>query len=441
MKETTLEMKEKKKTKETLDSISLLKEIVEAKVDQLLSANRQLKKKVFDLYTIFEIARQMAGILETELLLENILKTCISQLDLKGALIVTKEEANAEVLDLSKSKGLDVNQEKIQFKVFGDFVKSLQTKNRPVFINELEKELFPVNLELSLVKRWRAELIVPLLSRNEIVGLLFLLPKNSNLSFSEADLEFLTILANQVSISLENAILYQTQKKTAQMLLQSEKLAALGQLSASIAHEVNNPLGIIKNYLFLLSEKVTSTKGKKELNVIKEEVERIAKIVRSLLDFYSPGKEKPTPTDLKKILDETISLVFVQMKKENIKIKKEFEDIKPILAYPDQLRQVFLNLLMNSKDSLPKGGEILVALAQKQGKIEINFADTGTGIPEKILPKIFEPFFTTKTDNKGTGLGLWICYSIIQNHKGKIKAANLKEKGACFTIELPIEKR
>jgi signal transduction histidine kinase len=438
MEEFEVEMKKKKNPKETFDYVALLKEAVETKVEQLLSANKELKKKIFDLYTIFEITRQMASILEMDTLLENILKTCISQLDLKGALIVTKENSKADFLDFCKFAGMNQDAEKMKFKILGDLVKSLQSKNRPVFLDELQKEL-PHNLELAKTKKWGSQLVVPLFSRNEMVGMLFLLPKNSLLPFSEADLEFLTILSNQIATSLENAILYQTQKKTAQMLLQSEKLAALGQLSAGIAHEINNPLGIIKNYLLLLSQKVSSPKGKKELKVIQEETERIARIVRKLLDFYKPGMEKQTPTDIKKIVEETLSLVSSELKNGNIKTIKDFEEgIPSLFAYPDQLKQVFLNLLMNSKDSMPKGGEISISLAKKKDKIEINFADNGPGIPEEILSRIFEPFFTTKANQQGTGLGLWICYSIIDNHKGTIKATNLKGKGACFTIDLPI---
>jgi signal transduction histidine kinase len=246
-------------------------------------------------------------------------------------------------------------------------------------------------------------------------------------------------------VAVENAILYENQKninaelkRTQKQLIQSEKLAALGQLSASVAHEINNPLGIIKNYLLILSENIDEGDPNwRNLKMIKGEVDRIARIVKSLLDFSRPEKNKMTLLDLSSTLKQTISLIDKDFLNRKIKIKKELsENLSPVIGSEDQLKQVFLNLLVNSRDFMPEGGEIIISARNTDQSVEIEFSDTGYGIPEESLSWIFEPFFTTKQEGKGTGLGLWICYGIMQRHGGAIQAKR-KKNGTTFLLTLP----
>jgi signal transduction histidine kinase len=258
-------------------------------------------------------------------------------------------------------------------------------------------------------------------------------------------MEFISVMADQLTVALENAILYENQKsmnaqlrKTQRQLIQSERLAALGQLSASLAHEINNPLGIIKNYLLILSESIDENDPNwHNLKMTKEEVDRIARIVKSLLDFSRPEKNKMTLLDLSSILKQTISLIDKEFLSRNITIKKDLPlDLFPVMGSEDQLKQVFLNLLVNSKDFMPQGGEIEVWARNMDHGVEVEFLDTGSGIPEKNISHIFEPFFTTKQEGKGTGLGLWICYGIMQRHGGTIQATR-KKKGTSFLLTFP----
>jgi len=166
-------------------------------------------------------------------------------------------------------------------------------------------------------------------------------------------------------------------------------------------------------------------------------VNRIARIVKQLLDFYQPKSETKIPTDIGFLLEDTLTFVEEQFSKNKIRLAKKIASSLPMVeAFPDELRQVFLNLLMNSRDSMPKGGRIEVSARLEKDRLEIEFKDTGSGIEEKDLSRIFEPFYTTK--DKGSGLGLWISSEIIKRHGGEIRVKNREDrKGTCFNLILP----
>jgi len=290
------------------------------------------------------------------------------------------------------------------------------------------------------------KLAAPLLMKERLLGILFLPSKISQADYFENDLEFLSLLMNQLTVALENAQLYQREReineqlqKTQKLLVETEKMAALGKLSASIAHEVNNPLGIISNYLQILSiRKVPDEVYTNYIKILKEEVSRIAGIVRQLLAFYRPHQEIITEVDINKVIAESMTLLSNQLANANIEIMLDTKRSLPkIQGSSEKLKQVLLNLIMNSKDFMPHGGRIDVSAREQKGNIILEISDSGPGIEEKNIPLLFEPFFTTK-QKEGTGLGLAVCYGIVQWHQGTITAANGENGGAKFTITLPI---
>jgi two-component system NtrC family sensor kinase len=459
--------------REIQDSVDLLKNAVEDKVNELTESNKRLKRKLFDLYTIFEISRKLHSMLDLEDLLSGILQTMIGQLGIRGVAIFIPKDLNQKELSTFKVKGIDLkvasDLTEFQFRQDSDLSKLLLSENEPLFLDEIRKHIrenYPALVtasppedsplwmsawadrrkELRILEALECELCVPLISKNQLRGILTLTEKSSNLPFTDSDLEFLSVLTGQFTPAVENAILYESQKnmnlelrRTQKQLIQSEKLAALGQLSASIAHEINNPLGIIKNYLLILSESMTEGDARQlNLKAVKEEVDRIARIVKSLLDFCRPKIESMSLLDMADIINQTASLVEKQFLKGKIVIKKSLpKNLPKVKGFDDEIKQVFLNLLMNSKDFMPQGGEISISAYQSDDTVEIEFSDTGCGIPEENISRVFEPFFTTKDEGEGTGLGLWICYGIIQRHGGTI-AARSKDKGTSFLITLPI---
>lgn len=413
----------------------------------LSDINKNLRRKIFDLYTIFEISRHLNSMLDVNSLLDAILFTCIGQMGVSGAAIAVQDQ-NGDDFSKIQVKGISLPESiSWSFPRTGPLARSLHHAARPRLVESLLESVTKGSGDYDRLHALEAELAVPLMAKGNMLGILFLPRKLNGLPFQEDDLEFISILVNQLSVALDNAGLYESERKafielrsTQQRLLESERFAALGKLSASIAHEVNNPLGIIKNYLAIIS-KSTPHVGEMSANldIVREEVDRIALIVKQLLDFYRPAIEQPVEFDLCNVLSTTLDLMKNEFVNYGIEINRPPKDtICKITGLPEKIRQVFLNLLLNSRDAMPDGGKINISLTKNDKFMEVVIADTGAGIDDAILPNIFEPFYSTKKDS-GTGLGLAVCYGIIRSHQGTITASNNPEGGASFVIRLPLE--
>lgn len=230
---------------------------------------------------------------------------------------------------------------------------------------------------------------------------------------------------------------------TREALMQSEKLASMGQLSAGIAHELNNPLGVVLMYANLLLEEVDkNSQFYNDLKLICEEAERCKKITSGLLNFARQNKVQLKQTNIKNMIEQVLK---INKYPENIKITTEYEDPNFSAEIDrDQIIQVLNNLINNAVTAMPNGGDLILKTGKKNGEFFISVTDTGIGIPESNMKRIFEPFFTTKQIGKGTGLGLAVSYGIVKMHKGRIDVKsnadpNVGPTGTTFTIYLPIK--
>ena len=233
-------------------------------------------------------------------------------------------------------------------------------------------------------------------------------------------------------------------KRMEEQLQQASKLASLGKLTAGISHEIGNPLASISSLVQELKSLGMESGEDREftsdsLKTINSHIERIAKIVRSLGDFARISTKEKIITNISEILDRTINLVRYDKRFKNIHLVSDIDNIPSLRINPDQIQQVFLNLMLNAIDAMPDGGKLMVSMKRKDGSIDISFRDTGAGIDEEIIDRIFDPFFTTKPPGRGTGLGLSICYGIIREHNGSINVKSKKGEGTTFTISLPID--
>jgi two-component system NtrC family sensor kinase len=229
-------------------------------------------------------------------------------------------------------------------------------------------------------------------------------------------------------------------RRTQEQLLQSEKLAAMGRLTSQIAHELNNPLYGIMNTLELLKTEVSpQSRRRKVLEMALSETVRLSELLRKMLSFSKPDQEERQAVDLNTVLDEILLLHEKQLQENDIKIKSSFaKTLPPISASKNQLRQVFLNLVANARDAMPRGGTLNVTTAADSENIIIEIADEGIGIKEEYLKRIFDSFFTTKDSVKGVGLGLSVCYGFIKDHGGDIQVKSKVDSGTTFTITFPI---
>jgi two-component system NtrC family sensor kinase len=238
-------------------------------------------------------------------------------------------------------------------------------------------------------------------------------------------------------------------KEVQYQLLQSEKLASIGKLSATIAHEINNPLNGILTYTKLIERKLADGTLKEDeipkfrsyLAIMERETERCSTIVRNLLDFARQREPSLKPdVDINEVVEEALSLLANQIALQEITLEKRYGQLPLMMADPMQLRQVFLNIIINSCEAMHNGGKLTVITALsniRKKSVSVEIADNGVGINEKDIRKIFDPFFTSK--EKGTGLGLSVVYGIVNSHRGTIEVKSKVGEGTTVIVTLPLK--
>lgn len=296
-------------------------------------------------------------------------------------------------------------------------------------------------------------LVAPIQSGADLLGTISvrsLIPS----AFSADHERLLTLLGVQAALAINNARLFEAEQESRQLaesllehekstrsqLVQSEKLAALGRIVASVAHELNNPLHAIHNALYLVKQEAKmSVQTQEDLQVAMDETNRMANLIARLRDTYRPTTyEEFHPEALNEIIEDVYHLLSTHMRHKNIRFVFEPDaDLPVVPVIRDQIRQVILNISLNAIESMPEGGELTIRTQDhpSSGEVLLAFSDNGPGIPADILANIFDPFFTTKAS--GTGLGLSITYDIVQRHHGRIDVDNGSERGTTFNVWLP----
>ena len=230
-------------------------------------------------------------------------------------------------------------------------------------------------------------------------------------------------------------------KRLLDQTVQSEKMVEIGRLSAGIAHEINNPLAVISYAAQLLLREEEMPPFQRELvERVESEVDRLKTLTGGLLSFSRAKETRKRPVDLNEVLREVLRLVKYELNRQLIRLEEEYGELPTVQADPNKLKQVFINLIMNSIHAMDGVGTLTVKTVTVGGsEVEVSICDTGPGIPEDIRNQIFDPFFTTKKEGEGTGLGLYICRTIIGEHEGRLTLDPLREQGTTFRIALPIE--
>lgn len=304
----------------------------------------------------------------------------------------------------------------------------------------------------------RSELAVPVRRGDRVIAVLDA-GRRQRAAFDENDLRMFEAIAAQLSVALENARLYQAEREQRQrveqshhLLIQVEKMAALGRLIASIAHEINNPLQAIQGCLMLAQEMLATGEPRDEvesyLSLASGEIDRIADIMRRLREFYRPSPTSMQMTDVHTVIDGVLLLCHQKLQESRVRVERDLApDLPLIQVNPAQLRQVVLNLLLNAVEAMPQGGIIRIRTARGQIQadadapprpaVRIEFSDTGVGMPPEVAARAFEPFFTTKPG--GSGLGLPVSYAIVTAHHGQISLSTQEGMGTTLTILLPVE--
>jgi signal transduction histidine kinase len=231
-----------------------------------------------------------------------------------------------------------------------------------------------------------------------------------------------------------------------QQLWQAAKLATMGELAASIAHELNNPLATVSLRVESLLMRIPEGPNHDALGVVAQEVERMSDLVANLLQFSRRTGQQVSTLDVHEEIEKTLELIHHHLRKHGIEVMRDFVSPPPmVIADRQQIRQLFLNLFANATDAMPGGGCLTVRIvpAQRNGQLTIEVIDSGSGIPPEVLPRVMDSFFTTKPEGKGTGLGLAICRRIVQEHHGnlELESEGVPGRGTTVRISLPCVSR
>jgi two-component system NtrC family sensor kinase len=325
---------------------------------------------------------------------------------------------------------------------FGDLVMRSRTE---VLTAEFLPHVPPLVAEFVKADGPGSWLWVLLWSKDNPIGIMGISTREAR-EYNSNDENMMVAVGRQLATTIEKVRLYEETcrayedlRRTQEQLLQSEKMSAVGQLIAGVAHELNNPLTAILGYAQLLESEGLDDRAADFVRKLFKQAQRTHRVVQNLLSFARQRTPQKQEVDIRKIIDETLALRDYDFKVNNILLERDTpHEVPSVTADPHQLEQVFLNIINNAVDAIlegGKGGRLKVRIHTSDGQLRVEFLDSGVGI--KDPNRIFDPFYTTKTVGKGTGLGLSICYGIIKEHGGDITAHNRPEGGAVVEVRLP----
>lgn len=424
-------------------------ELVEPDLKTLQKAYQRLK-------TLYRISHDLASLMGLPELLDRILELVLEVINADRSFIMLADEETGELIPqvVRKRKGLEEDEAITISKTITNQV--LKTGDSVLTSDAMSDVRFK-KAESVVLHGIRSAMCVPIKSKERTLGIMHVDTKAGAIGFTKEDLELLTAICNQAGVVIENAKLFDDLKKVnlelkerQAQLIEAEKLSALGQLASGVAHEINNPLTSIISYAELSSEQLAEGKiGPEDLKKCSEFLERVKangyrcqKVAENLLHFARRKKAEMAPTDVNKVMETTLIMGQYDMKKMGIKLIMNLSpDLPLIAANGDQLQQVFLNMIINARDAMQKGGTLTITTSKIGDKwAEVKFTDTGCGIPDDKLEEVFKPLYTTKGEGRGTGLGLSISQEIIERHNGTIDVESAVGKGTTFIIKLPLSK-
>jgi len=420
-----------------------LKPGTEKTIEQILFKGKYDYKK-----TLNDLSKAMISILDKKTLLAKIINTTTEAMRVeKASIILLDEERGGYYIQSSKGLG-EVDREGFSLAKDGHLIKWLSKNGEIIVKEELERKIDRGNVPagVAIIKRlndMESEVCIPLITRQKLIGLYNIGKKMNGDIFSHEDLALLETLGNQAAVAIENAQLYDGLKKSEAQMRRADKLAALGTLTAGLAHEIRNPLVTIKTFTQLLPERFDDIEFRDHfLKITSGEVDRICSLVNELLEFARPSEPNFHEDDIKDVAEKIILLIDNEARKKDIKINRIYgKEIPPIMIDKEQIKQVLLNLFLNAIEATPENGTItfetgLINKGNSRDYVQMKIRDTGKGIQKDDLEHIFTPFFTTK--HQGSGLGLSISHKIVEEHKGYIEVESTVGNGTTFSVYLPL---
>ncbi|MDP8262800.1 MAG: ATP-binding protein [Candidatus Ancaeobacter aquaticus] len=430
------------------------------KITKTKTSQTELK----ELSLLYKISSSMHT-LDLNEILHLILKAVTKGIGFDRARLYIYDE-EAQVLRLKMAVGLKLKKEEsidivLPLEKDKSIVGRSFSKNKPYVIQDAQNDPH-ANKDIIKLFNVKSFAAVPLTAPDKVKGVVTADNLHSNRTISDNNLRSLVTFANHAGIAIENAEMYDKLKhfnielerqvklttekllKAQDELISKERLAALGELSAGIAHEIRNPLTSIKILInALFTELPVNVKQGQDVAVINEEIERLNSIISQFLKFARPQEPVYEKLAIKDVIKSTLTLVKLKIKKQNISIQLDISSKLPkVKGDPNLLKQAFLNFMLNAIQAMPEGGNLIITASQTSRKtksldtLEIIFKDTGIGIAQKNIKMLFTPFYTTKEE--GLGLGLSITQKIIAKHGGDIKIESTENAGTTLKVYIPI---
>lgn len=406
-----------------------------------------------DLASLYEVAQALTASSSLEELLDLIIERATSLVGAERGFVVLAEPSGGHTIAARQHLGPE-EWDPSRDELSSSLLARVMRDGEPLLATNVQSDGRYELTRSIIAQRIRSVLAVPLTTRGECLGAIYVDTRVSERLFREADLRLLQAMASQAAVAIRNARLYQDAREsnerlsaalvelgeTQEQLVQAERLAAVGRLAASVAHELRNPLTVMRASLYFLERLVSSGAEntgdvlRRYLTKLDVEIDRQSKIINDLLFFSRNRPRSMVDVDLNALLLEVLLRIPMP---ESVRVVRRLDpSLGTLLADADQLQQVFVNLVTNAVQAMREGGVLTVTTEATDGQVAVRIADTGVGITEEHLARLFEPFFTTKEN--GIGLGLAVTRSIVEGHGGEIAAESRAGEGAAFTIRLPM---
>jgi len=422
-----------------------------ARIDAVMRIRRSeqaLRRRNQELAALVDINRVVSSSLELDEVLEATMAGIREIMPVEAGCLVLVDEHTGSLICretlTSHRIELDGGLPGSDRGVIGDVVETGATK----VVNDVERDPdYPGELGVEMRGVTPESILcVPLAIRERTIGAIALINDLHGV-FDQQDVELLTAMAGSVAVAVENANLYSevadfaTELERSQAkLVQAEKMAAIGRLAASLAHEINNPLQGIHNSLHLsLHEGLAQDRRDEYVGMARNEVERLIEIVQRMLDFYRPSRGSQDVANLNQVVKNVLALAGKRIQHGKVEVHTDLtEGLPQVSLVADQISQVLLNLVINGIEAMPSGGDLWVrtGVGGDGQEILLTVRDNGIGMSAEDREHLFEPFYTTKSD--GTGLGLAISYGIVERHGGAIEVSSRPGEGATFVVRLPV---
>lgn len=389
------------------------------------------KRKVEELSTLIEINKNLVRTRSLDKILNQIVSKTAHLMDSSLCSLRLLSEDREELVLSAHCGGGAGYRKHLRISVRNSLLGGVVSSQKPLQVADVRDESDYLLRELAQQEGLCSLLSVPLKVRKKMIGVINIY-KSSRYLFSDDELMLVGSFADQCAVAIENARLYEKMRYMEEQARRSERLAVVGELAVGIAHEIRNPLTIM--------QMIFESDGglvEKDIEIISAEMERMNKIISHFLDYAKPNEPIQEECDVNEILRDAQFLLSHAFKRKKIKLKSRLEKQLPIiLADRSQLQQVILNLLLNSTEALPDGGQITLRSARRKDEVQIEIQDNGPGIDARVMQKLFLPFTTTKPN--GLGIGLSIAKRIIDAHNGQFSIKSSAEDGTVATVKLPI---